>query len=59
MQQIESMKKLKVIISGGGTGGHIFPALAIAKAIEKKVENVDFHPGNASIHAFPYQAYHL
>jgi len=42
MQQIESMKKLKVIISGGGTGGHIFPALAIAKAIEKKVENVDF-----------------
>ena len=32
------MEKLKVIISGGGTGGHIFPALAIAKAIEEKVE---------------------
>ena len=42
MQQIESMKKRKVIISGGGTGGHIFPALAIAKAIEKRVEKVDF-----------------
>ena len=42
MQQIESMKKLKVIISGGGTGGHIFPALAIAKAIEKKVDKVEF-----------------
>ena len=30
------MKKHKVIISGGGTGGHIFPALAIAKELEKK-----------------------
>jgi UDP-N-acetylglucosamine--N-acetylmuramyl-(pentapeptide) pyrophosphoryl-undecaprenol N-acetylglucosamine transferase len=42
MQQIELMKKLKVIISGGGTGGHIFPALAIAKAIENKVKDVEF-----------------
>lgn len=37
-----NMKKLKIIISGGGTGGHIFPALAIAKSIEKKVSNVQF-----------------
>jgi len=29
------MPKLKVIISGGGTGGHIFPALAIAGALKK------------------------
>ena len=36
------MKKLKVIISGGGTGGHIFPAIAIAIAIEKKVNDVEF-----------------
>ena len=36
------MKKLKIIISGGGTGGHIFPALAIAKAIEKQVIDVEF-----------------
>ena len=36
------MKKLKVVISGGGTGGHIFPALAIAKAIEKQVSDVEF-----------------
>ena len=27
-------KKLKVIISGGGTGGHIFPAISIANALK-------------------------
>ena len=36
------MKKFKVLISGGGTGGHIFPAIAIARAIEKQVIDVEF-----------------
>ncbi len=30
------MSELRVIISGGGTGGHIFPAIAIANAIKKR-----------------------
>lgn len=30
------------MISGGGTGGHIFPALAIAEAIRKKEPAVEF-----------------
>lgn len=30
------MTKLRVIISGGGTGGHIFPAIAIADTIKKR-----------------------
>lgn len=30
------MQPLKVVISGGGTGGHIFPAIAIAKALQKR-----------------------
>jgi len=29
-------KRLKFIISGGGTGGHIFPAISIANAIKAK-----------------------
>jgi len=30
-----SPKPLRVVMSGGGTGGHIFPAIAIANAIKK------------------------
>ncbi|MBW6482537.1 MAG: undecaprenyldiphospho-muramoylpentapeptide beta-N-acetylglucosaminyltransferase [Vicingaceae bacterium] len=33
--------KLKIIISGGGTGGHIFPAIAIANAIKEKFVDAD------------------
>lgn len=30
---------MKVIISGGGTGGHIYPAIAIAQKLEENIEN--------------------
>ena len=30
------MQQLKILISGGGTGGHIFPALSIADAIKER-----------------------
>ena len=32
---MEMKKELRVIISGGGTGGHIFPAISIANAIKE------------------------
>ena len=37
-------KKLnkRIIIAGGGTGGHIFPAIAIAKALLEKDESFEF-----------------
>jgi UDP-N-acetylglucosamine--N-acetylmuramyl-(pentapeptide) pyrophosphoryl-undecaprenol N-acetylglucosamine transferase len=35
------LKPLKVIISGGGTGGHIFPAIAIANALKRKVPHAE------------------
>lgn len=34
-------KKLKVILSGGGTGGHIFPAVAIANEIKRLVPDAE------------------
>ena len=35
-------KKLKVLMSGGGTGGHIFPAVAIAQEIQKRFPDAEF-----------------
>ena len=35
------MEKLRVIISGGGTGGHIFPAISIANAIKEAVAEAE------------------
>ena len=32
-------KKPNIIISGGGTGGHIFPAISIADALKKEMPN--------------------
>ena len=36
--EVES-KKLKVIISGGGTGGHIYPAIAVAQTLQKRLSH--------------------
>jgi UDP-N-acetylglucosamine--N-acetylmuramyl-(pentapeptide) pyrophosphoryl-undecaprenol N-acetylglucosamine transferase len=35
-------KKLNILISGGGTGGHIYPAIAIANELQARFENANF-----------------
>jgi len=33
--------RLKIIIAGGGTGGHIYPAIAIGRALQKMNSNIE------------------
>ncbi len=35
-------KAIRVLLSGGGTGGHIFPAIAIADEIKKRFPDAEF-----------------
>lgn len=37
------MGSKKIIIAGGGTGGHLFPALAIGEEITFRNQNIDIH----------------
>lgn len=39
---MKSNNPLKFILSGGGTGGHIFPAVAIANALKQRFPNAEF-----------------
>lgn len=40
--RIRERDKMKVVISAGGTGGHIYPALAIINKIKEKEPNSEF-----------------
>ncbi len=38
---LKSSRGYRIIMAGGGTGGHIFPAIAIANALKAKQTDID------------------
>lgn len=36
------MSKKRIVLTGGGTGGHIFPLVAVAEELRKQYDNIDF-----------------
>ena len=57
------MKKKTVMIAGGGTGGHIYPAVAIARALLEKDPSLDIHfvgsPGGFETKIIPKEGFPL
>lgn len=56
-------KKMKFVISGGGTGGHIFPAVSIANAIKEMHPDADIlfvgALGRMEMQRVPAAGYHI
>ena len=56
-------KNLRIIISGGGTGGHIFPAISIANAIKEQHPDTEIlfvgAEGRMEMHRVPAAGYNI
>ncbi|MEY3921716.1 MAG: undecaprenyldiphospho-muramoylpentapeptide beta-N-acetylglucosaminyltransferase [Bacteroidota bacterium] len=57
------MRELKIIIAGGGTGGHIFPAIAVANALRKIDASIKVlfvgAKGKMEMEKVPQAGYHI
>ena len=56
-------ENLRIIISGGGTGGHIFPAISIANAIKEQLPDTEIlfvgAEGRMEMHRVPAAGYKI
>ena len=56
-------EKIRIIISGGGTGGHIFPAVSIANALKAQHPDIEIlfvgAEGRMEMHRVPAAGYQI
>lgn len=62
-QPLPGHKAMRFVIAGGGTGGHVFPAIAIARAIRSKHPNARIlfvgARGRMEMHQVPAAGFHI
>lgn len=60
---LDNTKEKRIVIAGGGTGGHIFPAIAIANAMKRLRNDIEIlfvgAKGKMEMEKIPQAGYHI